>query len=129
VPLALTYSPYAFSQLSEIKAKAEAKPQSAHGAQWSALKRLLTEVVPVEDHAFGPATALRGALASVKRAKAGRTRLFFLASREKQKAIVLMLGFRKEGDRGDAYEEIARRIRRGEFAAQFAEIGIEPPDV
>jgi len=47
----------------------------------------------------------------------------------KQIAIVLMLGFRKEGDHNDAYVEIVRRIRRGEFDEQFREVGIARPDM
>ena len=68
-------------------------------------------------------------LSGVRRAKLGRERVFFLASREKQLAIVLMLGFRKEGDRSDAYVEIVRRIRRGEFDKQFLEAGVDKPDM
>jgi hypothetical protein len=94
---------------------------------------LLLEVIANEDHAFSPATALgrRGPvnLSGVRRAKLGRERVFFLASRQKQLAIVLMLGFRKDGDRNDAYVEIVRRIRRGEFDEQFCEAGIAKPDV
>lgn len=93
----------------------------------------MLEVVADEENAFSPAAALgrRGPvnLSGVRRAKLGRGRVFFLASRQKQLAIVLMLGFRKEGDRNDAYVEIVRRIRRGEFDDQFREIGIAKPDV
>jgi hypothetical protein len=92
------------------------------------LRKLINEVVAVEDHAFGPATALRSGLSPVRRAKMGRLRLFFLASREHRAASVLMVGYRKAGDKNDAYEEIARRIRRGEFDAQFDELGIKKPD-
>ena len=131
--LQLKTSQYAAEQINQIRANAEARPNSAHAAHWCALNKLLQEVVRNEDHALSAATALgrRGPvnLAGVRRAKLGRERVFFVASQEKQIAIVLMLGFRKEGDRNDAYVEIVRRIRRGEFDEQFREAGIAKPDV
>lgn len=131
--LQLKASQYATEQINQARVNAEARPNSAHDAAWRALKKLLHEVVTNEDLAFATATALgrRGPvnLAGVRRAKLGRQRVFFLASREKQIAIVLMLGFRKEGDHNDAYVEIVRRIRRGEFDEQFREVGIARPDV
>lgn len=133
VALQLKASQYATEQIKQARVNAEARPNSAADAAWRALKKLLHEVVTNEDLAFAAATALgrRGPvnLAGVRRAKLGRQRVFFLASREKQLAIVLMLGFRKEGDRNDAYVEIVRRIRRGEFDEQFREAGITRPDV
>lgn len=131
--LQLKYSQYAAEKISEARANADARPNSAHAAKWRALKKLLLEVIANEDHAFSPATALgrRGSvnLSGVRRAKLGRERVFFLASRQKQLAIVLMLGFRNEGDRNDAYVDIVRRIRRGMFDEEFREIGIAKPDV
>ena len=133
VALQLKTSQYAAEQIHQARASADARPNSAHDAFWRALKKLLHEVVTNEDLAFAAATALgrRGSvnLAGVRRAKLGRQRVFFLASREKQIAIVLMLGFRKEGDRNDAYVQIVRHIRRGEFDEQFREAGIARPDV
>jgi hypothetical protein len=133
VGLQLKSSQYAAEQINQARANAEARPNSAHAAKWRALSKLLLEVIANEDHAFSPATALgrRGPvnLSGVRRAKLGRERVFFLASRQKQLAIVLMLGFRKDGDRNDAYVEIVRRIRRGEFDEQFREAGIAKPDV
>jgi hypothetical protein len=133
VGLQLKSSQYAAEQINQARANADARPNSVHAAKWRALKKLLLEIITNEDHAFSPATALgrRGPvnLSGVRRAKLGRERVFFLASRQKQLAIVLMLGFRKEGDRNDAYVEIVRRIRRGEFDEQFREAGIAKPDV
>jgi len=133
VALQLKTSRYAAEQINQARANAEARPNSAHDATWRALKKLLQEIVTNEDLAFSAATALgrRGPvnLSGVRRAKLGRQRVFFLASRERQLAIVLMLGFRKEGDRNDAYVDIVRRIRRGEFDEQFREAGITRPDV
>jgi hypothetical protein len=131
--LQLKTSQYAAEQIKQTRANAEARPNSAHDAKWRALKKLLQEIVSNEDHALSAATALgrRGSLnlAGIRRAKLGRERIFFVASREKQVAIVLMLGYRKEGDRNDAYVEIVRHIRRGEFDEQFREAGIAKPDV
>ncbi len=131
--LQLKTSRYAAEQINQARANAEARPNSAHDATWRALRKLLQEIVTNEDLAFSAATALgrRGPvnLSGVRRAKLGRQRVFFLASRERQLAIVLMLGFRKEGDRNDAYVDIVRRIRRGEFDEQFREAGITRPDV
>jgi hypothetical protein len=133
VSLQLKYSRYAEEQIRQARATAEARPGKAHSPNWPALKKVLREIVANEDHAFSSATALgrRGPvnLAGVRRAKLGRHRLFFLASREKGLALVLMLGFRKDGDRRDAYVEIVQRIRRGEFDEQFREAGVAKPDL
>jgi hypothetical protein len=133
VALRLQQSELARAQIDEIRAKAKASPTSAHGKYWDALEGLLKGVVVSEDHAFSSATALGRRhsvnLSGVRRAKMGRTRVFFLASRERQLSIVLMIGFRKEGDQHDAYAELKKRIRRGEFDAQFLEAGIKKPDV
>jgi hypothetical protein len=134
VSLQLKSSEHAAGQINEARANAAARPNSAHAAHWRALEKLLREVISNEDHAFSSATALGrrrdSNLPGVRRAKIGeRGRVFFLASREKKLAIVLMIGFRKDGDRNDAYLEIARRIRRGEFDEQFREAGIDKPNV
>jgi len=59
--------------------------------------------------------------------KIGRLRVFFIASEPTKRAIVLCLGYRKAGDKNDAYEEVRRLIRRGSFDPQFAELGITKP--
>ena len=131
--LNLKQSAFAQTQIEKIRAKARASPTSAHRKQWEALEKLLKEVVANEEHAFSSLTALgqrnSGNLTGVRRAKTGRNRVFFLASREKKLSIVLMIGFRKEGDPHDAYLELAKRIRKGDFDPQFVEAGIKKPDV
>jgi tRNA1(Val) A37 N6-methylase TrmN6 len=87
------------------------------------MKRLLEELLPRPEHALAPGTALRDDLVPLRRVKFGRHRLVFVASREKRLAIVLLIGFRKDGDKHDVYEDVRRRARRGEFDSALAELG------
>lgn len=90
---------------------------------------MIKTIVGESDLALSDQTRLRGDLSSVRRIKKQRLRLFFIASTAKQAAIVLFLGYRKEGHKHDAYTEFERRVRRGEFDQQFADLGIERPKV
>jgi hypothetical protein len=42
-------------------------------------------------------------------------------------AVVLFIGYRKEGDKHDAYVEFERHLKRGAFDQQFAELGLPKP--
>jgi hypothetical protein len=79
--------------------------------------------------ALSDQTRLRGELSSVRRIKKQRLRLFFIVSTSNQAARLLFIGYRKQGHKHDAYAEFERRVRRGEFDQQFAELGIERPNV
>ncbi len=71
---------------------------------------------------------LKEDLAGVFRVKVGkRIRIFYLASSVHNTAIVLMIGYRKEGDKNDAYEVLRRLLHRGAFDAHFAELGVRKP--
>ncbi|MEY4510529.1 MAG: Toxin with endonuclease, of toxin-antitoxin system [Pseudomonadota bacterium] len=67
---------------------------------------------------------LRDELRCVQRLKLGRFRLFFIYSTPLQRVSVLYIGFRKEGDTADAYEEFGRLLKRGYFDNMFAELGL-----
>lgn len=96
---------------------------------YESLLDVINKVIGEADLALSPQNRLRGSLASVLRIKKGRLRIFFLASVQKQKAIVLFFGYRREGHKGDAYAELERMIRKGTFDPQFAELEIPRPDV
>jgi mRNA-degrading endonuclease RelE of RelBE toxin-antitoxin system len=115
--------------LAALQDSARANPEGRDAALLRSVVRYLVEVIADPVHAFDPRHALRAPLASVRRIKAGRLRIFYLASKPKRRAIVLAVGNRKEGDKRDAYKDFERRIRRGEFDAQFAELGIQKPKV
>lgn len=129
----LRYSPRAADQIKGIQAKAASSPKTAHATFWATLKKLLQDVVANEDHATGPLTRLGYAkgvnVAPLRRAKAGRARVFFVSSSARRLSIVLMIGYRKEGDAGDAYAEVVQRLRRGEFNLHFDEAGVGRPSL
>jgi mRNA-degrading endonuclease RelE of RelBE toxin-antitoxin system len=95
--------------------------------QWKEMRRVLVEMLPNEQHALYPRWRLTGDLSNIYRIKLGeRGRLFYLASKEKQTVIVLLieLDSRKAGARDDAYEQLRTRIRQGEFDELFAELDL-----
>lgn len=89
---------------------------------------MIRDVVANPDLALAHQNMLKDDLAGVLRVKVGRRhRIFYLASSEKRRAIVLMFGFRKEGDKNDAYEVVRRLVRKGAFDAHFAALGVKKP--
>ncbi|MFO0682261.1 MAG: hypothetical protein U0234_09435 [Sandaracinus sp.] len=65
----------------------------------------------------------------VWRVKQGRLRIFYAFNKANPVAILLFIGNRKEGDKNDAYAVLDRRVRNGDFDAQFAELGLARPNV
>lgn len=124
--LRVSYSPLAAEQFTKLKA---AKPGTARASAYNGFKHFIEVIVSESDLALLPQHRLTGNLAGVLRLKKGRMRLFFIASAEKQAAIVLMLGssLRKEGSQDDPYEEVRRYLKRDTFDACFAELGLTKP--
>lgn len=125
----VSYSPAAAEQLAEYKRRAEANPDTEHAAVYRGLVDIIRNVIGHPVHCFDRRNMLRDDLANVWRVKKGRLRIYYLASSQKQRAIVLFIGFRKAGDQHDAYEDVARFIRRGTFDKQFEELGVTKPDL
>jgi hypothetical protein len=75
--------------------------------------------------ALGQRSGVR--LAGIYRTKVGRLRIFWIASSAKQRAIVLFIGYRKEGGKKDAYTEFIRRLQAGEFDHYFGELKQQNP--
>jgi mRNA-degrading endonuclease RelE of RelBE toxin-antitoxin system len=127
VRLSVGYSPLARDQLVELRARAERSPGTNHEKILEGLRKVL-EALELDMVAFHRGNALGRDLSNVWREKFGRWRLFYLASREKQRVLVLMLGpGRKAGDKNDPYVEFKRRLKRGDFDPQFAELGVTKP--
>lgn len=126
-------SDYAATQLRELKAKAQASPESAHGAVWEMVKKAVKEVVANPDLNTAAKFALgnKGGknFTGIMRVKIGRARLFYIASAERQQSRILMLGERESGSRDDVYEELARKLKTAEFNDVFAELGLKKPDI
>jgi hypothetical protein len=59
--------------------------------------------------------------------KKGRIRVFYAASSERARAVVLLLGYRKQGDKRDAYAELERLLRRKDFDRVFEDLGVKKP--
>lgn len=124
MPLTLMYSERAREQIATFKRKGEASPETFHGKTWNALRRLLEDVISNPDHALMPKNALRDDLRGIQRDKLGRWRVFYVVSTARGIAAVLYVGWRKEGDRDDAYAEMTRLVTGGEFDLFLEEIGL-----
>lgn len=126
-------SPHAMQVRDELRRAAEEKPTGAKAAMLKVFERLCTDILCHRHHALSTQYKLRGDLSGVCRISSGRLRIFFLVSDEKKTSIVLFVAAgeyrRKAGDKNDAYREFARRVRRGEFDPQFAELDIPVPDL
>lgn len=72
---------------------------------------------------------LRNPLHGILRVKIGRLRVFYIVSRELGVARVVYIGFRKAGDKREAYSELTRLIRGGKLDADFEALSLEPPKV
>lgn len=113
-----------------MKAAAEKHPDSAHGATYRSVKRMIEQVIGDARLAFMKQHMLSQGLAGVFRVKTGeksRLRIYYIASSKLRRATVLFIGYRKAGYKGDAYEEIAKLIRQGIFDVQFAELSVAKP--
>lgn len=124
--LSIGYSAIAQSQLTEMKDRALSNPSGADATVYNGIKRII-------EHFWTPALFsqreawLRKPLANVGRSKWGRFRIFFIASSQQQRIVVLFIGYRKEGDKKDAYEEFSRLLKRGSFDDIFQALGVGKP--
>lgn len=124
-------TPLALQQIAGLKAKAEAKPESADATLWRGVKRVLGVILPDPEHALAPEHALKKKpkqdFRGIYRCKFGRYRVFWIASRKVEKVVVLFIGYRKAGDKGDAYADLSRLLRGEAFDAAFEELGVSKP--
>jgi len=124
----VTYSGEAAAQLEEAKEKALANPNGAHAAYYESVVKIVKEVIANPDLSISPQNMLKSSLAGVLRVKVGkRYRVFYLASSTRGRAIVLLFGYRKNGDKNDAYRVFERLLHRGVFDAYFTELGVGKP--
>lgn len=103
----------------------QARKGAAPASALTGIRKLVEHIVAESDLATLPKHRLKDDLTGVLRIKHGRLRLFFIANQEA--AIVLMVGYRKAGDRHDAYEEFGRLLQRGTFDQLFAELRLAKP--
>lgn len=116
-------SPFAARQIEAIRDEGEAKPTKTQGKRWAAIERMLREYLP--EHALNPKHRKRGEFVNIRATHVGRRdRLVWIASEDGRVAVVLMLGFVKDGDHGDTYPELLRELKRGTFDTQFAELAL-----
>lgn len=64
---------------------------------------------------------------NIYRVKAGRTRIPYIWSSAKAAVRILCVGYRKDGDKRDAYAELSRVLNSGQLDADFALIGVKRP--
>jgi mRNA-degrading endonuclease RelE of RelBE toxin-antitoxin system len=124
VKLRVSYSALGEDTLRKMR---ENEKGAQRAALYDGVANLIKTVIAESDLALLPKNRLSGELAGVLRIKKGRFRLFYLASTEKAAAVVLFIGYRKEGDKHDAYVEFERHLKRGAFDQQVAELGLPKP--
>jgi mRNA-degrading endonuclease RelE of RelBE toxin-antitoxin system len=108
----------AATQFAQMRARAQASPDSAHAAVWKGMRRILDTALTEPTIAFAPNNAARQGhhdFGGIFRLKVGRSRIFYVGSKAAQRVTVLFVGFRKDGDANDAYAELSRRVKSGEF--------------
>lgn len=123
----VTYAVNAADQIGRLKAAGEAKPEKAQGKQWRAFLRVLKEYLP--EHGLDPKHLRKGKeLAGIRAMHVGdRDRIVWIGSQEKNAIVVLMVGYRKAGDRQDVYTVAERELSRDTFDEAFAELGMPKP--
>lgn len=125
MPVTVEGSPEIRAQIAELKEHPNSK---AHRQLLKCLERCAKELLP--QHAHNPNHMLSGPLRGVVwRVKQGRLRVFYATTVTSAVAILLFIGFRKDGDKNDAYKVLDRRIRAGDFDPQFAQLGVARPAV
>ena len=123
-------TPNAKRLLRDWKVLAKYQPQSAEGLAYAAVKAGIARVVANPDHCGASQFRLKGGLHPVCRFKTGpssRYRVFYIFSLELETSIVLYIGFRRAGDKRDAYADFESRLRGGDFDEQFRELGVKLP--
>jgi hypothetical protein len=118
---------FAREQFREKKALAEQSPNSTHAKTWRVIRDIVNTRLCQPGVAFESTHAMKHDLANLFRWKFGRNRLIYIASSEKRQVTILLVGFRKQGDASDVYEELRRRLKSDEFDALFADLGMAKP--
>ena len=115
--------------LRDVLAGLKKKPSNiAAGQLYTCVQRCATQLLP--GHATDEGHLLTGPMRGVVyRVKQGRLRVFYTIDHSRNHVVLLDVLFRKKGDKSDAYEEIQRRIRHGDFDPQFTECGHRRPAV
>jgi len=96
---------------------------------YSALRACLDELIPrfALDRRFALTEHDGVRLNGIYRDHVGRLVVFWIASSDQNVAIVLFVGYRKDGDANDAYRALARHLRAGSFEGYFKELGQTNP--
>ena len=130
----LRYSNVAQDYVKQIKESAfdkdgKRKTGNRHLAVYDGLKNLFEDIIPYRalDPTFTLETKHGISLGGVNRAKQGRLRIYWIASSAKRLVYILFIGYRKEGDRKDAYRKFVAHLRRGSFDRLFANLDQKNP--
>ncbi len=126
MPFAVERSREADRIISAMQTAAEQNPQGAQAVVWRQVDRILGKVLTTDD-ALERTHGLRPPLSNVFRIKFGRARIFYIASSKTQRLVVLFIGYRKRGDKNDAYEDFTRQLKRGSWDHWFKELGVTKP--
>ena len=112
------FTPEAQKQVDDLRERAARSPNTAHAAAWRAIECDLDLLANSDDFVQSPRHRCnRGSVFRTK--PAVRARLFYIYSSASRRVTVLMLGFRKAGDKKDAYAELARLLKAGRFDEGF----------
>lgn len=108
-------------QLRKLKAQARRKPGGAHDQIWQCLKGIVHNLIG-SPLGLRTENQLRKPLQGVQRQKYGRYRIFYLASEKHKRAIILFVGYRRDGHPSDAYSKFEAMWKRGDFEPQRVEL-------
>ena len=125
--LRVRYSERLARQLAELKEKAEKNPAGRDATAYRTFANLFKERLVDPQIAFDVQYALRDDLKPTRRVRHGRLRVFYIASTKHKAVIGLMIGYRKEGHRKDAYRVFKKVVRSGEFDKLYEELEQDPP--
>lgn len=132
--LALSWTPLAKAQFTEIRRRAEANSTGFDGVIWNILKGTINKGLRRPDVAFHTGNDLgirKHDFTGVRRAKINNAtrgvRIFYLASRPLHALTLLMLGERLVRQPDDVYEVLAAHIAAGDFDTAFAEFSVPKP--
>jgi mRNA-degrading endonuclease RelE of RelBE toxin-antitoxin system len=78
---------------------------------------------------FSTTNALSGPLSNIFRVKKGRLRIYYAASSQEKKIVILYISqtLRKAGDVNDPYSIFTRLVMTGRFKEVFSRLGVRIP--
>ena len=132
MPFHVRVTETAKTQIAQIKARGEAKPDGPNGVAWRAVQHMVKEFLSVPSLCLDPRNMLGNQdginLTGIFRSYQGRSRFLYIGKRDHW-VTLLFIGMRKDGDKRDAYRELVWYLRRADWDDAFGELGLKKPNV